>query len=746
MPRRPQRVPPPPPPGFGDEEYYRLYGEPEEYQKYRKNLESRVSRSDKSPPEHEEYYVYRRYSSHEESYDYYYGPRQQEGAGGGRKRRIAPPPPPGFDDSPPSSSSRKRIAPPLSSDEDSDHAPVFKNIKVTIKNDSDDSDDDDDDDDGTPSLSDSDSDRDRKKGRKKRKKKKEREKDKRKRLEKKLAKREQELKMLSEKQRHLVTNKLTKSDSGPRKSIKDRLGVRSAAVKKEPSPQRRKIPSPVRVNSTERKRRDELLRRAEIRRQNQERSPIPYLGKKRKSRSRSPKRRGRSRSITRSRSRDRSRRKSGDSPVGRSGGSRNPPDKRRRRRRRRRRGPRGRGLKQMDLKDENAEMRAKLADRMAKSKAGKNVEDRLAKMAGIKNDRKSDGSDVYDSESGDDDDSDRIRGKMRSDKVKNETSKGSGGGGGAKSSDKWKHDKYNADEDNDRAKFGKHWSRIRREKSKDRSRNRSGSRSSSRSRSRRSRRRSSTRRSRDRSRNESRSESRSRSRERRKKRRRRGKFSRSRSRSSSTSESSRSRSRYHNSRSRSVSRGKSRSVSKEPAKKDVKQNEDLKDSENNEKEGVNMELSGALAADTNTVNGTLVKYAEPPEARKPKKKWRLYVFKGSEELPILYIHRQSAYLLGRDRKVADIPLDHPSCSKQHAVLQYRLVPYTRPDQTQGKRVQLYVMDLNSANGTFVNNSKIESQKYVQLLEKDVLKFGFSSREYVLLHDQSKEDEEDLGVD
>ena len=72
------------------------------------------------------------------------------------------------------------------------------------------------------------------------------------------------------------------------------------------------------------------------------------------------------------------------------------------------------------------------------------------------------------------------------------------------------------------------------------------------------------------------------------------------------------------------------------------------------------------------------------------------------------------------------------------------------------------MDLASANGTFVNNNKIEPQKYVQLMEKvtryvtysgpttshyqDVLKFGFSSREYVLLHDQSKEEEEDLGVD
>ena len=63
-----------------------------------------------------------------------------------------------------------------------------------------------------------------------------------------------------------------------------------------------------------------------------------------------------------------------------------------------------------------------------------------------------------------------------------------------------------------------------------------------------------------------------------------------------------------------------------------------------------------------------------------------------------------------------------------------------------RRVQLYIMDLGSANGTFVNNNKVEPSKYVQLLEKDVLKFGFSSREYVLLHDQSKEEEEDLGVD
>ena len=70
-----------------------------------------------------------------------------------------------------------------------------------------------------------------------------------------------------------------------------------------------------------------------------------------------------------------------------------------------------------------------------------------------------------------------------------------------------------------------------------------------------------------------------------------------------------------------------------------------------EKEGVNLGLSGALTADVNTFNGVVIKYAEPPEARVPKRRWRFYVFKGEEVLPTLHLHRQSAYLMGRDRKV-----------------------------------------------------------------------------------------------
>lgn len=152
-----------------------------------------------------------------------------------------------------------------------------------------------------------------------------------------------------------------------------------------------------------------------------------------------------------------------------------------------------------------------------------------------------------------------------------------------------------------------------------------------------------------------------------------------------------------------------------------------------EKQGPNFETSGKLLEDTNVFNGVVIKYSEPPEAKKPKKRWRFYVFKGEESLPTLHLHRQSAFLLGKDRKVVDVPIDHPSCSRQHAVLQYRMVQ---------KRVLPYIIDLGSSNGTYLNNKRIDPQRYYELREKDMLKFGYSSREYVLLHEQSQGDDDD----
>lgn len=147
-------------------------------------------------------------------------------------------------------------------------------------------------------------------------------------------------------------------------------------------------------------------------------------------------------------------------------------------------------------------------------------------------------------------------------------------------------------------------------------------------------------------------------------------------------------------------------------------------------------LSGALAAETNTVSGVTLLYSEPPEARVPAKRWRLYCFKGDQEASEpLALHRQSSFLVGRERKVAAVPTDHPSCSKQHAVLQWRLTE--KLDGGTGlnrSAVRLYVMDLGSTNATFLNGKPIEPQRFYELMHQDTLRFGLSSREYVVIDD------------
>lgn len=167
----------------------------------------------------------------------------------------------------------------------------------------------------------------------------------------------------------------------------------------------------------------------------------------------------------------------------------------------------------------------------------------------------------------------------------------------------------------------------------------------------------------------------------------------------------------------------------------------MKKEEEENKAKPNFDNSGLLAAATKTVKNTdgtstVLKYHEPPEARKPVLGWRLYVFKGSEQVDLLHIHRQSAYLIGRDRAVADISIDHPSCSKQHAVIQHRSVQ--EKDEFGGvkNKIKPFIIDLDSTNGTHVNDQAIPASRYYELMASDVIKFGESTREYVLLHDEA----------
>lgn len=126
-------------------------------------------------------------------------------------------------------------------------------------------------------------------------------------------------------------------------------------------------------------------------------------------------------------------------------------------------------------------------------------------------------------------------------------------------------------------------------------------------------------------------------------------------------------------------------------------------------------------------------YVQSPDSAMPTAKWALYPFKGSEALEVIPLHRQEWYLFGKDREVAHVPTDHLTCSRQHAVIQFRRV--TRRNEFGDERVSVvpYLMDLKSSNGTFLNKERIEALRYYELRHQDVLSFASSTREYVLLN-------------
>ncbi|KAL4940940.1 SMAD/FHA domain-containing protein [Aspergillus oleicola] len=100
------------------------------------------------------------------------------------------------------------------------------------------------------------------------------------------------------------------------------------------------------------------------------------------------------------------------------------------------------------------------------------------------------------------------------------------------------------------------------------------------------------------------------------------------------------------------------------------------------------------------------------------------------------LNERSCWLIGRERMVVDFPLDHPSCSKQHAAIQFRFVEKRNEFGDRIGKVKPYAIDLESANGSTVNGDPIPGGRYIELRDKDMLKFGNSSREYVLMLTQS----------
>ncbi|KAF2218399.1 SMAD/FHA domain-containing protein, partial [Elsinoe ampelina] len=153
-----------------------------------------------------------------------------------------------------------------------------------------------------------------------------------------------------------------------------------------------------------------------------------------------------------------------------------------------------------------------------------------------------------------------------------------------------------------------------------------------------------------------------------------------------------------------------------------------------EKQKPNYNPTGLLAKEANTVRtdarnsrAIVLKYHEPPEARKPpvSQAWRLYHFSPGSKEPVdtVPLFERSCWLFGRETTIVDVRLDEKTASKQHAVVQFRYS--MRRDEYGDKieRVRPYLIDLESKAGTTLNGGKVEEGRYVELRDGDVLVFG-----------------------
>ncbi|KRX03404.1 SMAD/FHA domain [Pseudocohnilembus persalinus] len=112
-------------------------------------------------------------------------------------------------------------------------------------------------------------------------------------------------------------------------------------------------------------------------------------------------------------------------------------------------------------------------------------------------------------------------------------------------------------------------------------------------------------------------------------------------------------------------------------------------------------------------------YLLPKWSGKGSNKYFLEVIKNGVFVENKNLENKEFYLAGRYRDVCDIVLEHESISRKHAIVQL------------GKDNEIYVYDLGSTHGTFVNRKKIPSRVYHKLNVFDTIKFGQSSRNYIV---------------
>eukprot|EP01065_Artemidia_motanka_P033738 TRINITY_DN40783_c0_g1_i1.p1 TRINITY_DN40783_c0_g1~~TRINITY_DN40783_c0_g1_i1.p1 ORF type:complete len:318 (+),score=80.63 TRINITY_DN40783_c0_g1_i1:70-954(+) len=107
----------------------------------------------------------------------------------------------------------------------------------------------------------------------------------------------------------------------------------------------------------------------------------------------------------------------------------------------------------------------------------------------------------------------------------------------------------------------------------------------------------------------------------------------------------------------------------------------------------------------------------PAWAAKPRSGAHLQVYKSGALVDRVLMDLSPYYMLGRNAEVVDVHLEHPSVSRHHCVFVYHC------------KGTVYVIDLASGHGVYVNGSRIPSKQTIRVRETDEVRIGASTRVY-----------------
>lgn len=162
----------------------------------------------------------------------------------------------------------------------------------------------------------------------------------------------------------------------------------------------------------------------------------------------------------------------------------------------------------------------------------------------------------------------------------------------------------------------------------------------------------------------------------------------------------------------------------------------------------NSELSADAEKNTKTnpppvkQNQLKCPYVEPKWSEKAEHVYSFEVLKGGIIAETFKDLQSRAYWLIGKLPDNNISMAHPTVSRYHAVFQYRTEVKSELDETVDDETESetkkrdiekgwYLYDLNSTHGSFVNKTRIPPKTYVRVRVGYMLKFGGSTRNFIL---------------